>query len=1004
MYSQKVIDFNLEEFAAREKWMPERHSLEWVNEFKAYIESITSMESNSKTSYVSLAKNLTEKRKKEIRQHVINEQVLCGLDSSYFESRYAYICDEQGQIYKFKNRMSQDVFDSVIAEFDEKQVSIEILCLDPETKVLTADLRWVKIDDLKVGDELVATDEGDSIEVMRRKNAKSVMDRKKGIYKPKVPGRKNNPERKMRTAVVEAKWDTFGDAIEISFEDGRKIICSPRHQFLYKQHGGVLPIWGEAKFFRIGDKIRSVTSPWGDSTYEDGWYGGFLDGEGCMSKPSDPGTDACVAQRFNVALERARKYLRDRGYGFREEIDVRGTTPNGKIGKDPVAKLFVGRSDELFRLMGQTRPARFIKRRWWEGKCLPGKRSASASTWATVASIKLLPAQKLVDIQTSTRTFLAEGLVTHNCLKARQLGVTTKTVLKFLHRMLFVPHTQAVMASVQAEKSELISRIHDTVYNRSPWWLVPRRLPKRSFANGSILSIQSGMQATGIAQGWTPTMIHVSELADLPNPKKVIEEGLLRATHSSRNLFMVFEGTGGGNTGWLADTWKSCKADWPKGLSRLCPIFIPWAMATDLYPEADWIRKFPVPEAFYEHRGEATRKHVARAESYIRNTSYLAKVAGHNWRMPIEQQWFWEFNYNQACQNHTQKIWLAQMPADDFEALTGIHDTVFDPETINDVEDYVYDVRTEEKTRKRPMQAYAIQGDSIDDCFIIGNDDPRIDWDKPVIRVTWRSHRGKSYEWEMIPLLPINEEIEKYTFDLLLVYEEPQAGCDYSCGVDTADGLDKEDEERACASIDRVQFGSDFDVQVAELTSRRMNPAQMTGFVACIAAYYGVSTKDWRGVKFAIEQVRGPGDTCQNQLKLMGFNYHHAPRRYDSKKVKDASRSKEGWYSNSWSVPILMTRFVQAVNDGWYKPQSWWMIEELKTLERHITSGKSKMEHRAGQFDDRVRAAAQSYFTVHDLDDLAERAKKRNTQPVKKKTDPNAGRGNTNSFSVGGWE
>ncbi len=347
---------------------------------------------------------------------------------------------------------------------------------------------------------------------------------------------------------------------------------------------------------------------------------------------------------------------------------------------------------------------------------------------------------------------------------------------------------------------------------------------------------------------------------------------------------------------------------------------------------------------------------------------------------------------------------LAAHNCDDFEALTGIHDTVFDPETITDVEDYVYDVRTEAKTRKRPMQAYAIQGDSIDLPFILSNDDPRIDWEKPVIKVTWRSHRGKSYEWEMIPLLPLDEEIEKDTFDLLLVYEEPQPGCDYSCGVDTADGLDKEEEERACASIDRVQFGADFDVQVAELTSRRMNPAQMVGFVACMAAYFGVSTKDWRGVKFAIEQVRGPGDTCQNQLKLMGFNYHHAPRRYDSKKVKDASRSKEGWYSNTWSVPILMTRFVQAVNDGWYKPQSKGLIEELKTLERHITSGKSKMEHRAGQFDDRVRAAAQSYFTVHDLDDLAERSKKRNTQPVKKKTDPNAGRGNTNSFSVGGWE
>ena len=129
IYSAKVINANLEEFAARHGWMPTYHSLEWANEFKAYIESVITMESNSKTSYVSLAQNLTEKRKKEIRQAVINEQVLCGLDSGYWERNYAFVCNEQGQIYKFKNRMSQTVFDSVIAEFDEKQVSIEILCL-----------------------------------------------------------------------------------------------------------------------------------------------------------------------------------------------------------------------------------------------------------------------------------------------------------------------------------------------------------------------------------------------------------------------------------------------------------------------------------------------------------------------------------------------------------------------------------------------------------------------------------------------------------------------------------------------------------------------------------------------------------------------------------------------------------------------------------------------------------------------------------------------------------
>jgi len=696
--------------------MPVYHTQEQIEEFKHYIDSLTTLESNSRHAYVHLAKTITQKRQREVRRWIENEQALCGLDSGYFEDRYAYVCDEKGQIFKFKNRLSQKIYDAVIADFDEKQVSIELLIL-----------------------------------------------------------------------------------------------------------------------------------------------------------------------------------------------------------------------------------------------------------------------------------------------KARQVGVTTKTALKFLHRLLFIPHTQAVMASVMSDKSELIGRILDTAYDRCPWWLVPERTPKGAFQNGSVLSIQSGMQATGIAQGWTPTCIHVSELADIPKPKKVIEEGLLRATHSSRNLFLIFEGTGGGNTGWLADTWRGAKEDWPKGLSRLCPIFIPWAMVPDIYPEPDWIRKFNVPENFMNKRQEVTRQHVRRCELYIRNTSYLAKVVGTDWKMPIEQQWFWEFNYLQACKNHTQKIWLAQMAADDFEALTGVHDTVFDVETMEEIEKHVYEVVGDARERKNPVQAYAITGDSIDDGFKV--DDSLIDFKKAHIRVNWKSDRGQHFDWTLVPLKPVDEEIEVDTFDKLMVYEEPKPGYSYSCGIDTADGLGKEDEDRTCVSMTCNRFGDEFDYQVAELTSNRINSAQIVGFAACMAAWYGEHAKDTRGVKFCVEQIGRPGDTCQHQLKLMGFHWHHIPRRYDSKKVKDDSSKKQGWFSNVWSVPMLMTSFTEAVNGGWYRPASKGLIEELKTLERHAAVGRiSKMEHRSGQHDDRVRAAAQSFFTAHDFDILAERAQKRYALPAEKMPPLNKSLCSINSVGVGGWE
>lgn len=711
MYSEKIILANREAFARSEGWETVYHTPDQVREFTEYIDKITKQDKSGRNLHIELNTQISQKRGAEIRRWIENEQVLCALDSNYFESRYAYICDEKGEIFKFKNRKAQELFDNIIAEFDEQQVAIELLVL-----------------------------------------------------------------------------------------------------------------------------------------------------------------------------------------------------------------------------------------------------------------------------------------------KARQQGVTTKTALKFLHRMLFIPHTQAVMASVDEKKSELITRIIETCIQRLPWWLPPQRTTDRikmiGFINGSILSVQSGNQATGIAQGWTPTAIHLSEIGDVPNPKKTIEEGLLRATHPTRKLFQVYEGTGNGNTGWLADKWRAAKEDWPRGKSRLCPVFIPWPLAPDLYPEPDWLRKFPVPDSFRPI--EATRKHVQRCELYIRNTPYLAKVCGTHWKMPLDQQWFWEFNYLEACKSHTQKIWLSQMPADDYEALQGKNDLVFDSLVID----------TAREQRERKYQAYAIIGDSIDDGFEPAPEE--IDYDQERIRVVWRSHRGQRFEWIMVPLLPFDETDERKALDKILIFEEPGFDgnkYDYSIGIDTADGLGHDDEDRSVCSIARSMKGEHCDVQVAEFCSNRVNAPQMVGFAACLAAWYGETAIDPRGCKFAIEQRERPGDDCQLQLKLMGFNFHHIDTRYDNKEVKENKGHKQGWFTNAWSRPLLMNRFTDAVENGWYKPNSPFLIQELGSLERKIAkTGKTRMEHQSGKHDDRVLAAATSYFTRHALDIMAERSQKRYAPPVNKLPELDFSYAKVSEVEVGNWD
>src|SRR5580765_67553 len=129
MYSQKIILRNLDAFASKKGWMPVAHSIDQVNEFIEYIKSITTVSANSRSSSYSLKANLTQNRAHKIRRWIENEQVMCALDSSYFESRYAWVVDHRGEVFKFQNRKAQTVFDDLVAEHDEIIRSIEFLIL-----------------------------------------------------------------------------------------------------------------------------------------------------------------------------------------------------------------------------------------------------------------------------------------------------------------------------------------------------------------------------------------------------------------------------------------------------------------------------------------------------------------------------------------------------------------------------------------------------------------------------------------------------------------------------------------------------------------------------------------------------------------------------------------------------------------------------------------------------------------------------------------------------------
>ncbi len=564
-------------------------------------------------------------------------------------------------------------------------------------------------------------------------------------------------------------------------------------------------------------------------------------------------------------------------------------------------------------------------------------------------------------------------------LKARQLGVSTVTALFFLHRILYVANTYAVMASVQVPQSQKLKNMIDTCQDKLPFWLrvgqTSTKITEPRWTNGSRLSVQAGAQEVGIAQGDSPSCIHISELGDYTNPKHTLDEGLFPACHQLPSLFMVLEGTGSTATMWQKESWEL----YSSGKGRFKAFFIPPACATDLYPPESWLRQHPLPDPWESFVTDATRKMRRRGELFVRSTDYLYKVLGKHWEMPKEFQWFWQCGYEEAIAKHAEREFLAANAVTPADAFQSKDDPVFAQETINLVTE----------AREKSYAAYAITGRTI----LMGNENTSyepesvdVNPNESEIVLDWQGMDDNQYRWNLIPLRQFDDSTDEACFDKLLVFEEPQPGAEYCIAVDTAGGLNKPNEDRANLSVQKHGGGKEPDVQVASFTSLRVNSPQMARIAAAVAVLYGtdgrgnITSSNPLGVKFIIEQTRKPGDECQSQLKIMGFLDHHIMLRIDKKGVvtPDSGHS-EGWFTRAYSRSYLLDRWVDAVNTGWMVLNDPVVIRQLATFVRKYTGeqGKAEMIHEKGQHDDNVFASAMGWTTFHELENSSARIQSR---------------------------
>jgi hypothetical protein len=577
-------------------------------------------------------------------------------------------------------------------------------------------------------------------------------------------------------------------------------------------------------------------------------------------------------------------------------------------------------------------------------------------TDTVVRFVPRLPQQVILDVFSDMEA--REIAILVQILKARQEGVTTLAELIMLWKTEMFPGTASLVASSRPDKTvEMVGKM-DICYRNQPFWLVPKIVTNNADVIGfddqdSYINLNHGAVMSGLGRGSTLTTFHLSEVTEFLNAKKDIDAALLHAIHDSPWVIGILESTAAGRAGWWFDTWKYNVQYWPMGMSRLCPIFLPWYLVRELYPTPTWLKGHPIPK---DHKfGELTVAHAGRAKEYVRSgqNQIVTNVLGSNWEMPPEQMWYWEVSRQEAAAKKELHLFYQEMCSDDIEAFQSPNPSAFDAELV-------FNLREHTPT---PYGVYGIQASQAEIPAQFQPKDSDIDRNQSPINITahWNPMQPK-HEYRLVPLLHRGAA----PFDPLgkiIIYEPPIPNEIYGIGTDTGFGVGQDN-----TVLQGIRKGSATRGvgQVFEFASPNMNSFAIWPINLALGTLYSTTQNGkLRQAKQVIEGAAN-GENVFNELKKRGWREFHNWVRYDRKVIMEAAANRQLWYTNSWSRPLALDMLLDAINNGWLEINSPWFIEEMSDFE--LDENKLRLAAATGKKDDRLMSMAIVLFSMHAMD------------------------------------
>jgi len=248
-------------------------------------------------------------------------------------------------------------------------------CLVPETRVLTDDLRWVPVKNLKVGDGVIGFDE----------------------HQVQGNGRCWRKSEVTETSIIQAPTYQVKTT-------GPSVTSTGEHLWLAKRTYESGYRWVKTKDLKPGYQIGDIGTWDTDESRGAGYLAGFFDGEGHVPSSPKQGLYAGACQNPGAVLDRTLQLLDEREYDY---------WTHSKRKTDKAVNLGIqGGIAENMRFMGSIRPERLLPKfvDLLDGKRVYGRKSRTVE----VLSIEEVEVQDVIALGTSTNTLMTEGLFSHN--------------------------------------------------------------------------------------------------------------------------------------------------------------------------------------------------------------------------------------------------------------------------------------------------------------------------------------------------------------------------------------------------------------------------------------------------------------------------------------------------------------------------------------------------------------------------------------------------------------